>query len=138
MLTDEEKQMHEIYSDEAIVFNKFKNIFSAKDWCVIVTLISLRLLFIFLYSFLYSVPIGLIMIFLMPLELPVLILYMRLNDKYYSKAISYRRISEAVPVYLGSVEDASSIPKYKVYTKLCLSLLLSLVISLIYVGVRGI
>ena len=26
MLTDEEKQMHEIYSDEAIVFNKFKNI----------------------------------------------------------------------------------------------------------------
>ena len=138
MLTDEEKQMHEIYSDEAIVFNKFKNIFSAKDWCVIVTLISLRLLFIFLYSFLYSVPIGLIMIFLMPLELPVLILYMRLNDKYYSKAISYRRISEAVPVYLGSVEDASSIPKYKVYTKLCLSLLLSIVISLIYVGVRGI
>ena len=138
MLTDEEKQMHEIYSDEAIVFNKFKNIFSAKDWCVIVTLISLRLLFIFLYSFLYSVPIGLIMIFLMPLELPVLILYMRLNDKYYSKAISYRRISEAVPVYLGSLEDASSIPKYKVYTKLCLSLLLSIVISLIYVGVRGI
>ena len=113
MLTDEEKQMHEIYSDEAIVFNKFKNIFSAKDWCVIVTLISLRLLFIFLYSFLYSVPIGLIMIFLMPLELPVLILYMRLNDKYYSKAISYRRISEAVPVYLGSVEDASSIPSIR-------------------------
>ena len=74
----------------------------------------------------------------MPLELPVLILYMRLNDKYYSKAISYRRISEAVPVYLGSLEDASSIPKYKVYTKLCLSLLLSIVISLIYVGVRGI